>query len=211
MKWKTSMEIHVLHHNWLLLVASETGIPFQVQDRWSSPTPVKPTPRGSDSKTTSQEDDGLVITQHQARKTSLGWINRKLWLILWMSAGASTEDGWRFQVMCSGHGHLHWQNGQQDHVCLVEEWMSTCRYHQIADWTTTTTAHRTGTWYQDHRGMKLVYTPLCQAHQWWIIIYFDVEYCYSTIKGPQPPMLGWLNSLTSPIQNLTCMKLSQTN
>ena len=37
-----------------------------------SPTPVKPTPRGSDSKT--QEDNGLMITQHQARKISLGWI-----------------------------------------------------------------------------------------------------------------------------------------
>ena len=44
----------------------------QVQDRCTSPTPVKPTPRGSDSKTMPQEDDGLAITQHQARKTSLG-------------------------------------------------------------------------------------------------------------------------------------------
>ena len=86
---------HVLHHNRLLLIASEAGIPLcvgvhQVQDRCTSPTSVKPTSKGSDSKTTPQEDDGLVITQHQARKTSLGWINGKLQLLLWMSTGAST-------------------------------------------------------------------------------------------------------------------------
>ena len=34
--------------------------------------PVKPTPKGSDSKTMPQEDDGLPITQHQARNTSWG-------------------------------------------------------------------------------------------------------------------------------------------
>ena len=33
------------------------------------------------------------ITQHQARKTSLGWINGKLQLLPWTSARASTEDG----------------------------------------------------------------------------------------------------------------------
>ena len=116
---------HILHYNWLLLIASEAGIPLcvgvcQVWDRCTSPTPAKPTPRGSDSKTAPQKDDGLVITPCQTRKTSLGWINGTLWLLLWMSTGASTEDGWRFQVMCSGHGCLHWQNGWQDHVCLVE-------------------------------------------------------------------------------------------
>ena len=46
----------VLHWNWPLLSASETGVPCvwgvcQAQDRCSSPTPVKPTPEGSDSKT----------------------------------------------------------------------------------------------------------------------------------------------------------------
>ena len=40
--------------------------------------PVKPTPKGSDNKTMPQEDDGLVITLHQTRKTPLGWINGKL-------------------------------------------------------------------------------------------------------------------------------------
>ena len=75
---------HILHHNSLLLVASEVCIPLhvgvcQVWDRCTSPTPGKPTPKGSDSKTLPQEDNGLAITQHQARKTPLGW-NGKLWV-----------------------------------------------------------------------------------------------------------------------------------
>ena len=89
---------HILHHNQLLLIMSETGVALcvgvcHVQDRCTSPTPVKPTPRGSDSKNLPQEDGGLTSTQHQARKTSLGWINRKLWLLPWTSTGVSTEDG----------------------------------------------------------------------------------------------------------------------
>ena len=69
----------ILHCNWLLLIASEAGIPLcvgvcQAWDGCTSPIPVRPTPRGSDSKTTPQGDNGLVITQHQARKTFLGWI-----------------------------------------------------------------------------------------------------------------------------------------
>ena len=109
----------ILHHNQLLLVVSETGVPLcvgvhQAWDRCTSPTPVKPTLRGSDSKTTPWEDSGLAITKHQARKTSLGWINGKLWLLLWMSIRASTEDGWRLQVTCSGSGCL------QDHIHLAE-------------------------------------------------------------------------------------------
>ena len=88
----------ILHCNGFLLIASEAGIPLhvgvcQVWDGCTSLTPVKPTPRGSDSKSMPQEDDGLAITQCQVRKTSLGWINRKLWLLLWMSTRASTEDG----------------------------------------------------------------------------------------------------------------------
>ena len=86
---------HILHCNWFLLIASEASIPIcvdvhQVWDGYTSPTSVKPTPRGSDRKTMPQEDNGLAITQHQARRTSLGWINGKLWLLLWMSAGTST-------------------------------------------------------------------------------------------------------------------------
>ena len=42
---------HILYHNWLLLITSEARIPLcvdvcQVWDRCTSPTPVKPTPRG---------------------------------------------------------------------------------------------------------------------------------------------------------------------
>ena len=56
----------ILHHNWLLIVVSEAGIPLcmgvcQVWDGCTSPTPVKPTPRGSDSKTIPQEDNGLGL------------------------------------------------------------------------------------------------------------------------------------------------------
>ena len=90
----------ILHHNQLLLIMSQAGVPLsmgvhQVWDRCTSPTQVKPTPRGSDSETTPQEDGGLTSTQHQARKTSQGWINGKLWLLPWMSARVSTEDGLR--------------------------------------------------------------------------------------------------------------------
>ena len=47
----------VLHCNQFLLITSETGIPLcmgvcQAWDRCTSPTPVKPTPKGSDSETT---------------------------------------------------------------------------------------------------------------------------------------------------------------
>ena len=108
----------VLHHN-QLLIASGSGIPLcmgvcQAWDRCTSPTPVKPTPWGSDSKTMPWEDSALAITQCQARKISLGWINGKLWLLLWMFTRASTEDGWRLQVTCSGSECL------QYHMCLAE-------------------------------------------------------------------------------------------
>ena len=115
----------ILHCNQLLLVVSEADIPLcvgvcQVWDGCNSPMPVKPTPRGSDSKTMPQEDNGLVITQCQARRTSLGWINGKLWLLPWTSTGASTKDGWRFQEMCNRDGCLPGQNGWQACVHLVE-------------------------------------------------------------------------------------------
>ena len=76
----------ILHCNRLLLIASEAGFLLCMGVHWvwhwcTSPTPVKPTPRGSE--TIPQEDGGLTSTQHQARKTSLGWINGKLWLLPW--------------------------------------------------------------------------------------------------------------------------------
>ena len=101
----------ILPCNWLLLITSQTGIPLCVGickawDRCTSPTPVKPTPRGSEGKTMPWEDSGLAITQLQARKTSLGWINGKLWLLPWTSTRACTVDRWRLQVACSGSGCL---------------------------------------------------------------------------------------------------------
>ena len=59
----------ILHCNQLLLIASAAGVPWCVGihpawDRCTSPTPFKPTPKESDSKTVPQEDNGLVITQH---------------------------------------------------------------------------------------------------------------------------------------------------
>ena len=107
MKWKTSREIHASYittgfyslHQKLVFPCVWVSAKYRTGYQ---PNPVKPTPGGSDSKTMPQEDNGLVITQHQGRKTSLGWINRKLWLLPWMSTGASTEDGWRFQKCVVG-------------------------------------------------------------------------------------------------------------
>ena len=110
---------HILHWNWLLLIISETGIPLcagtsQPWDWCTSPSPVKPTPKGSERENTPQVASHLVPTQCQATKTSLRWINGKLQLLLWTSTRASTEDRWRLQVMHSGSGCL------QDCMCLAE-------------------------------------------------------------------------------------------
>ena len=150
----------ILHHNWLLLVTSETAVPLcvgvcQEWDICTSPTTVKPTLRGSDSDATPQENSGLVITQCQARKTSLGWINMKLWLLPWMSTGASTEDGWRLQVTCSWSGWL-----------IME------------------LSHSSKT----IGGMKWVCTHPCQVLQWPVIIYLDVKYFHSIKEGLLPLM-----------------------
>ena len=111
---------HILHHKWLLLIMSETGIPLcvgvcQAQDQCTSPTPVKQTPKGSDSKNMPWVDSGLAITQHQVSKTSLGCINGNLQLLPWTSTVAFIEDRWRLQVMCSGSGCL------QDCMHLAED------------------------------------------------------------------------------------------
>ena len=86
---------HILHWNWLLLIASEVGIPLCIgvhhaQDRCTSPMPCKPTSMGGETKMTPQENNGSAVTQWPTSKTSLGWIKRKLWLLLWTSARAST-------------------------------------------------------------------------------------------------------------------------
>ena len=88
----------ILHQNQLILVTSEVGILLCVGvhhawDRCTSPTPVKPTFEGSESRVTLQEHGGLVVTRCPASKTSMGWINGKLQLLPWTSARASTDDG----------------------------------------------------------------------------------------------------------------------
>ena len=113
----------ILHQNWLLLIMSEVGIPLCIGvhhawDRCTSPTPCKPTSEGSESMMMPQENSGWVVSQCPAGKTSLGWINGKLRLLLWTSTRASTEDGWRLQVTCSKHERL------LDHMHLAEGMMS---------------------------------------------------------------------------------------
>ena len=110
----------ILHWNWLLLITSEVGIPLctaicHTWDRCTSPTPHKPTSTGGESKMTPQESIGSVVTQCPSSKTSLWWINGKLWILPWMSTGASTEDGWIPQVMWCGcrhwKGYMHLAKG----------------------------------------------------------------------------------------------------
>ena len=90
----------VLHQNQLLLIVSEVAIPLcmgncHTQDRCTNPTLCKTTSIGGDDKRMPQEKDGKAVTLWPTSKASLGWKNRRLWLGLWMSTGASTEDGWR--------------------------------------------------------------------------------------------------------------------
>ena len=113
----------ILHQNWLLLIASEVGIPLCIGichawDRCTSPTPCKPTSMGRETMMMPQESSGSVVTQYLTSKTSLGWINGKLWLLLWMPTGASTEDRWRPQV--TWHGCRCWK----EHMCLAKGMMS---------------------------------------------------------------------------------------
>ena len=108
-----------LHWNWLLLAASEVGIPLCIGihhawDRCISPTPCKPTSNGSEFMMAPQESSGSAVTQCPANKTSQGWINGKLWHLPWMSAKACTEDGWGSQVMWCGCRH------QKEHVHLAK-------------------------------------------------------------------------------------------
>ena len=73
----------ILHQNQLLLIVPEVGVPLCIGvchawDRCTSPTPCKPTSKGSEDVMMPQDSSGQVVTQHLASKTSLGWINRKL-------------------------------------------------------------------------------------------------------------------------------------
>ena len=109
----------VLHWNWLHLIASEVGVPLcmgnqHTWDRCTSPTPCKTISIGGDEMRMPQEKDGKAVTQQPTSKASLGWKNGKLWLRLWMSTRASTEDGWRPQVKWFGC------RPQKEHVCKSE-------------------------------------------------------------------------------------------
>ena len=58
----------VLHQNWLLLIASEVGVPLcmgnhHTWDRCASPTPCKTTSLGCDEERTPQEKLGKVVTR----------------------------------------------------------------------------------------------------------------------------------------------------
>ena len=113
----------VLHQNWLLLIASEIGVPLcmgshHTWDRCNNPTPHKNTSVRGDEKRTPQEKSGKVVTQWATSKASLGWKNGKLQLIPWTSTGASTKDDWSPQVKWFGCGL------QKEHVCKAEGTMS---------------------------------------------------------------------------------------
>ena len=119
---RTNVDSHMSH--------TATDFSSLTSDNWHSPVcgglsstgtdvPVPPQlgllPRGVTSQTMPWEDSGLASTRCQARKTSLGLISGKLQLLPWVSTGASTEDRWRLQVMCSGSWCL------QDHACIWVE------------------------------------------------------------------------------------------
>ena len=88
----------VLHQNQPLLIASEIGVPLCMSshhtwDRCTSPSPCKNTSVRGEKKRMPQEESGKAVTQQPTSKASLGWKNRKLWLLPWTSVRASTEDG----------------------------------------------------------------------------------------------------------------------
>ena len=67
---------HILHQN-QLLITSEVGVPLCIGichawDRCTSPTPCKPTSKGSEGMMMPQECSGRVVTQCLASKTFLG-------------------------------------------------------------------------------------------------------------------------------------------
>ena len=110
----------VLHWNQLLLIASEVGVPSCLSsrhtwDRCTSLTPCKKTSTRGEWKRMPQENNGKVVTQWPTSKASLGWINGKLRLLPWMFIRASTDNGWRPQVMWCGcrpwKEHVHKAEG----------------------------------------------------------------------------------------------------
>ena len=110
----------VLHQNQLLLITSEIGISLCMGSchTWNgctSSTPCKAISIQGEKKRMPQEESGKAVTGWPTSKASLGWKNRKLQLLPWTSTGASTEDGWRPQVMWFGcrprKEHVHKAEG----------------------------------------------------------------------------------------------------
>ena len=58
------------------------------------------------------------------------------------ATGASTDDGWRLQVMCSKH-----EQSARSHTFGWGNDIAACRHHQIVDLMTDTIAHRTQSWF----------------------------------------------------------------
>ena len=71
----------VLHRNWLLLIASEVGIPLcmgshHTQYQCTSPTPHKTASLGGDEEMTPQEQNGKAVTWRPNRKSSQ-WVEKQ--------------------------------------------------------------------------------------------------------------------------------------
>ena len=103
--------------DWCSLVYGQPSYMGQVYQ----PHPMhKTTSVRGEKKRTPWEKSGKAVTQWPTSKASLGWKNRKLWLLPWMSTGESTEDRWRLQVMWSGC------RPQKEHVHNAEETTGWC-------------------------------------------------------------------------------------
>ena len=136
----------VLHWNWPFLITSEVCIPLCIGnchtwDGCTSPTPCKTTSVRGETKWMPQENNGKAVTWWPTSKASLGWINRKLWLLPCMSTGASTEDGWRPQVMWYGC------RPQKEQICKADgSDISAHRCWWIVNLTMNVTTYGTGSW-----------------------------------------------------------------
>ena len=146
------------------------------------PTPVKPTPKGSDSKIMPQVDSGLAWSPSTS-PTRLSWGGSMGSYDF--SHGYPPEHPqrmrWRLQVMCSGSGCL------QHHMHLAEGVDISSPSDAIGQWTEwlPQTTHRTESWLQDHRGYGTgKYPSMSSFLMTMAIIYFDAEYFHSIEDGP---------------------------
>ena len=102
----------ILHWSWLFLITSETGIPLcvgvhQAWDWCTSPTPVKPTPKGNESENTQQVDSDMVmITQCQAARLPRGGSLGSYDFFCGYPLEHPQMMGWKLQVTCRGSGCL---------------------------------------------------------------------------------------------------------